>query len=71
MKFRASVDRGVLRLEYRAPWAWTPITAEDIRQRALQALAMAAIGSPPDGFRFTNDDRYAEADPRPSIFRRP
>ncbi len=70
MKFRATVDGGVLRLEFRAPWSWTSITAQDVRDRALQALAMVALGTPPPGFRFTNDDRFSEVDPRPAIFRR-
>ncbi len=70
MKFRGVVDGGVLRLEFRSPWGWTVITAQDVRDRAMMALAMAALGSPPAGFRFTVDDRFSEADPRPSIFRR-
>lgn len=71
MKFRGVVDGGQLRLEFRSPWGWTPITAQDVLDRAMRALAMAALGSPPAGFRFTTDDRFSEADPRPSIFRRP
>lgn len=58
-KFRASTGpNGLLRLEIRQPWAWEPLTTPDMISVATNALALAAIGSPPAGFRFTMDDRY-------------
>lgn len=71
MKFRAWMDGGLLRLEWRAPHAWVALMAQDVRDRALNALAAAALGSPPPGFRFTVDDRFDEVERRPNLFRRP
>jgi hypothetical protein len=58
-KFRASVSpSGFLKLEIRQPALWEPVTSPDLVAVATNALALAAIGSPPAGFRFTVDDRY-------------
>jgi hypothetical protein len=58
-KFRASTGpSGFLRLELRTPADWVPVTAPDLTSLATNALALSAAGEPPQGFRFTQDDRY-------------
>jgi hypothetical protein len=49
---------GFLRLELRTPSDWVPVTALDLVSVATNALALASAGEPPEGFRFTQDDRY-------------
>lgn len=63
-KFRASVgSNGYLRLEIRTPDRWELLTAPDLVTVATNALALAAIGEAPEGFKFTIDDRYVDLDP--------
>jgi hypothetical protein len=61
-KFRASQGpSGFLRLELRTPDSWTASVAADLVSVATNALALAAAGEPPEGFRFTQDDRYVDS----------
>lgn len=58
-KFRASTGpSGYLQLELRTPSNWGVVTAADLVSVATNALALASIGEPPAGFRFTQDERY-------------
>lgn len=58
-KFRASTGpSGYLRLELRTPDTWSTQISPDLVSVATNALALAGAGEPPDGFRFTQDDRY-------------
>ena len=63
-KFRGFAGlTGFLTLELRTPVEWTPVTAPDLIEIATNALALASVGEPPAGFRFTTDERYVEANP--------
>jgi hypothetical protein len=69
LKFRASADpNGLLRLEIRQPWAWEVVKTADLIAVATNALALAAVGEPIKGFKFTSDDRYV--DPPQLVVRR-
>lgn len=58
-KFRASTGpSGYLRLELRTPDTWTTTIPADMVTQAMNALALAAADEPPQGFRFTQDERY-------------
>lgn len=64
-KFRATAGTaGFLKLEIRQPDRWEQVQAPDLISVATNALALAAVGEPPEGFRFTNDDRYVEGNPK-------
>lgn len=64
-KFRATAGLGgSLKLEIRQPDRWETVQAPDLITVATTALALAAVGEPPEGFRFTLDDRYVERDPK-------
>lgn len=72
-KFRVRADTSHwngLRLEFRQPWGWEEVTAPDLTEAVLKVIGRAAIGSPVAGFKWTLDERYSEADPRPTIFRK-
>jgi len=58
-KFRASTGpNGNVRIELRTPSDWTTSIPADMMTQALNALALSAAGEPPQGFRFTQDERY-------------
>jgi len=60
-KFRASTGpSGYLRLELRTPADWVPVTAPDLVSVATNALALFAVGEPPQGFHLTQDERYVD-----------
>jgi len=59
LKYRGSAGpSGFLKLELRTPSVWVAVTSPDLVAQATNALALAALGLPPPGFRLTQDDRY-------------
>lgn len=72
-KYRARSDSAFwngIQLEVRQPWGWEPVTAPDLYESVLKVLARAAIGEAVEGFRWTNDERYNEGHPIPTLLRR-
>ena len=72
-KYRARTDSSFwngIRIEVRHQEGWTPVTALDLYESLLKILALAAIGQPIAGFRWTNDDRYNDGSPLPTLLRR-